>query len=138
MAVRDRWIGWSDEQRQGNLQLIVNHARFLILPWVHIQKLASKILSRCARQLPGDCEKRYGYRPLLLETLVDTGRFRGTCYRAANWIFLGRTQGRGRMNRHHISHGRAPKDVYVYPLCRNVHERLPTTVVASFCSFAEE
>ena len=138
MAVRDRWIGWSDEQRQGNLQLIVNNARFLILPWVHIQGLASKILSRCARQLPGDWEKRYGYRPLLLETLVDTGRFRGTCYRAANWIFLGRTQGRGRMDRHHISHGRAPKDVYVYPLCRKVQERLPTAVVPSFCSFAEE
>lgn len=138
MAVRDRWIGWSDEQRQGNLQLIVNNARFLILPWVHIQGLASKILSRCARQLPGDWEKRYGYRPLLLETLVDTGRFRGTCYRAANWIFLGRTQGRGRMDRHHISHGRAPKDVYVYPLCRNVQECLPTAMVPPFCSFAEE
>src|SRR5439155_15618082 len=109
MAVRDRWIGWSDDQRRRNLQLIVNNARFLILPWVHIRCLASKILSRCARQLPSDWEKRYGYRPLLLETLVDTSRFRGTCYRAANWIALGQTQGRGRMDRDHTSHGRAPK-----------------------------
>ena len=73
MAVRDRWIGWSDAQRRRNLQLIVNNARFLILPWVHIRGLASQILSRCARQLPADWEKRYGYRPLLLETLVDSG-----------------------------------------------------------------
>src|SRR3990172_7566477 len=138
MAVRDRWIGWSDKQRRRNLQLIVNQARFLILPWVHIQGLASKILSRCARQLPGDWGKRYGYRPLLFETLVDTARFRGTCYRAANWIFLGRTQGRGRMDRNHTSHGRACKDVYVYPLCRNVQERLSTAVAPAFSGFAEQ
>ena len=80
MAVRDRWIGWNDEQRRRNLQLIVNNARYLILPWVHVRGLASKILSLCARQLPGDWERRYGYRPLLLETLVDSKRFRGTCY----------------------------------------------------------
>lgn len=132
MAARDRWIGWNDDQRRRNLQLIVNHARFLILPWVHIRGLASKILSLCARQLPGDWEKRYGYRPLLLETLVDARRFRGTCYRAANWIALGQTQGRGRMDRHHTAHGRAPKTVYIYPLCRNVCERLQTAIAPAF------
>lgn len=132
MAQRDLWIGWNDAQRRRNLQLVVNNARFLILPWFHIRGLASKILSLCARQLPGDWEQRYGYRPLLLETLVDASRFRGTCYRAANWIALGRTEGRGRMDRDHSSHGRAPKDIYVYPLCRKVPERLITAVAPAF------
>ena len=124
MAARDAWIGWSDGERTRNLQLIVNNSRFLILPWVRVKGLASRILSRCARQLPRDWEKLYGYRPLLLETLVDAGRFRGTCYRAANWIPLGRTSGRGRMDREHAAHGEAVKDLYVYPLCRHVAERL--------------
>jgi hypothetical protein len=78
----------------------------------------------CARQLPADWEKLYGYRPLLLETLVDGERFHGTCYRAANWIKLGQTTGRGRMDRQHAAHGEAVKDLYVYPLCRHVAERL--------------
>jgi hypothetical protein len=124
MAARDRWIGWSDDERAHNLQLIVNHSRFLILPWVRVKGLASKILAACARQLPADWATLYGYRPLLLETLVDAGRFRGTCYRAANWIHLGQTSGRGRMDREHAAHGAAVKDLYVYPLCRHVAERL--------------
>jgi hypothetical protein len=124
MAARDRWIGWSEQERARNLQLIVNHSRFLILPWVRVKGLASKILATCARQLPRDWERLYGYRPLLLETLVDAGRFRGTCYRAANWIHLGQTTGRGRMDREHAAHGAAVKDLYVYPLCRDVAERL--------------
>jgi hypothetical protein len=107
-----------------NLQYIVNNSRFLILPWVRVKGLASKILGRCARQLPRDWEKLYGYRPLLLETLVDAKRFRGTCYRAANWIALGQTTGRGRMDRDHEAHGAAVKDLYVYPLCRHVPQRL--------------
>jgi hypothetical protein len=126
MAVRDRWIGWSEAQRRQNLPYLVNNSRFLILPWVSIRGLASAILARCARQLPGAWAARYGYRPLLLETLVDPARFRGTCYRAANWLPLGRTQGRGRMDRTHVAHGRAPKEVYVYPLCRHVQQRLST------------
>jgi Domain of unknown function (DUF4338) len=138
MLQRDLWIGWSDEQRRRNLQLIVNNARFLILPWVRVRGLASKILSLCARQLPADWEKRYGYRPLLLETLVDASRFRGTCYRGANWIALGLTQGRGRLDRDHSWHGRAPKDIYVYPLCHNVRERLVTAVTPDFSTSAEE
>src|SRR5207237_797232 len=80
MAPRDQWIGWNQEQKAQNLQLVVNNGRYLILPWVHVRGLASKILGQCARQLPGDWELRYGYRPLLLETLVDARRFRGTCY----------------------------------------------------------
>jgi hypothetical protein len=124
MAARDRWIGWNEEQRRRNLPLIVNNSRFLILPWVRVRGLASKILSLCVRQLPAEWKIRYGYRPLLLETLVDAGRYRGTCYRAANWIALGQTQGRGRMDRNHSRHGHARKDIYVYPLCRNVQQRL--------------
>jgi Domain of unknown function (DUF4338) len=124
MQARDEWIGWSDEQRRRNLQAIVNNGRFLILPWVQVKGLASKILALSARQLPRDWETRYGYRPLLLETLVDAARFRGTCYRAANWIPVGQTTGRGRMDRTHQAHGQTPKDIYVYPLVRDARQRL--------------
>jgi Domain of unknown function (DUF4338) len=124
MAPRDQWIGWNPEQRAQNLQRVVNNGRFLILPWVHVRGLASKILGQCARQLPADWERRYGYRPLLLETLVDARRFRGTCYRAANWILVGQTQGRGRMDSEHRTYDLTPKDIYLYPLCRYVQQKL--------------
>ena len=124
MQARDAWIGWSDQQRQRNLQGIVNNGRFLILPWVHVKGLASKILALSARQMPRDWETRYGQRPVLLETLVDATRFRGTCYRAANWIHVGQTAGRGRMDRAHQAHGHAVKDIYVYPLVRDARQRL--------------
>jgi hypothetical protein len=124
MQARDVWIGWSDEQRRENLQAIVNNGRFLILPWVRVKGLASKILALSARQMPRDWESRYGHRPLLLETLVDAARFRGTCYRAANWIHVGETAGRGRMDREHSAHGQAVKDIFVYPLVRDARQRL--------------
>lgn len=124
MAPRDEWIGWNPEQRERNLQYVVSNSRFLILPWVSVRGLASKILSLAARRLPQDWQRLYGYRPLLLETLVDSSRFRGTSYRAANWIHLGKTQGRGRMDHHHEGHGRAIKDIYVFALCRDVRRRL--------------
>lgn len=123
MAVRDRWIGWHDQQRKRNLQLIINQSRFLILPWVHVPGLASKILAHSVRQLPCDFEGQYGRSPLLVETLVDADRFAGTCYRAANWILLGQTCGRGRMDRDNKSQ-LSKKLVYVYPLCRSVQQRL--------------
>lgn len=137
LAERDRWIGWSAEVRARNLQFIVNHSRFLILPWVRVKGLASKILSHCARQLPADWEKRYGYRPLLLETLVETERFRGTCYQAANWIQLGATQGRGRMDRYHEAKG-TPKMLFVYPLCRRAQQRLVAAVPPAYQELPEE
>jgi Domain of unknown function (DUF4338) len=124
MQARDEWIGWSDEQRRGNLPRIVNNGRFLILPWVHVKGLASKILALSARHMPRDWERHYGHRPLLLETLVDASRFRGTCYRAANWLPVGQTAGRGRMDREHKAHGRAIKDIYLYPLVRDVRQQL--------------
>ena len=137
MAARDEWIGWSAPQRARNLQLIVNNSRFLILPWVHVRGLASKILSRCARQMPGDWEQLYGHRPMLLETLVDAQRFQGTCYRAANWIELGQTQGRGRMDRNHEAHQRAVKRIYVYPLCRKVEQRLCEAPAQAFAKTSQ-
>jgi Domain of unknown function (DUF4338) len=124
MQPRDAWIGWSDEQRRRNLQLIVNNGRYLVLPWVRIKGLASKILALSARQLPYDWETRYGTRPLMLETLVDAVRFRGTCYRAANWVYVGKTTGRGRMDREHNSIGHTVKDIYLYPLIRNARQYL--------------
>lgn len=126
MQARDEWIGWSDAQRRQNLQGIVNNGRFLILPWVRVKGLASKILALSARHMPCDWENHYGCRPLLLETLVDAARFRGTCYRAANWILIGQTTGRGRMDREHTANGQAVKDIYLYPLIRNVRDRLCT------------
>jgi len=124
MAPRDRWIGWDEGQRTRNLQFVVSNSRYLILPWVEVKGLASMILSLAARRLPRDWQALYSYRPLLLETLVDRSRYAGTSYRAANWIHLGVTQGRGRMDRDNVARGRAVKDIYVYPLCRHVRERL--------------
>lgn len=129
MQARDEWIGWSDQQRRQNLQSIVNNGRFLILPWVRVKGLASKILALSARRVPRDWETRYGHRPLLLETLVDTNRFRGTCYRAANWIHVGQTAGRGRMDREHKADGHAVKDIYLYPLVRDARLQLCREIV---------
>ena len=124
MTPRDSWIGWNNDIRKQNLQYVVCNSRFLILPWVTVRDLASKILSLAARRLPEDWEFLYRYRPLLLETLVDPSRFRGTCYRAANWIHVGSTKGRGRMDRDHSLHGRSVKHIYVFPLRRDCRERL--------------
>jgi len=124
MAARDEWIGWDDGQRGRALQRVVNNSRFLLLPWVEVRNLASAVLARAARQLPGEWEAAYAVRPLLLESLVDSERFAGTCYRAANWVAVGSTSGRGRMDRAHRRHGQAPKAVFVYPLCRDARERL--------------
>jgi hypothetical protein len=120
---RDTWIGWSRAQRHRNLWGIVNNARFLILPWIRVHCLASKLLSMAARRLPADWEQRYGYRPVLLESFVETGRFQGTCYRAANWRCVGHTQGRGKLGDHRI--GQVPiKAVWVYPLVRDFRAAL--------------
>lgn len=115
---RERFIGWSEAQRQKNLQLVVNNARFLVLPWIESKGLASKILSLAARQLPNDWLNRYGFRPVLLETFVEYERHRGTCYKAANWINVGRTAGRGKKS---ISHKQLipAKDIWLYPLRKN-------------------
>jgi hypothetical protein len=128
MAARDRWIGWSEAQRHAHLPEVVQNSRFLLLPWVRMAHLASHVLGQAARQLPIDWQKRFGVRPLLLETLVDAQRFRGTCYRAANWIALGETTGRGRQDREHQRHGSAPKRIFVFPLASNARRRLAASV----------
>jgi hypothetical protein len=115
---RDEWIGWSREQRHRNLRGIVNNARFLIPPWMRVASLASKLLAMAARALPAHWEERYGYRPVLLETFVESERFTGTCYRAANWTCVGWTQGRGKLGDHRL--GQVPvKAVWVYPLAKD-------------------
>jgi hypothetical protein len=123
VAPRDEFIGWTADQRRANLHRIVNNARFLILPWVTVRNLASRILAASAKRLPRDWENRYGHQPCLLETFVERDRFRGTCYRAANWIHVGQTQGRGKLDRYH--HGLSTvKDIYLYPLHQGFHQRL--------------
>jgi hypothetical protein len=118
LADRERFIGWTPEQRQKNLQLIVNNARFLILPWVQSKGLASKILALAARRLPVDWQLRYGYRPVLLETFVESPRHKGTCYRAANWQLVGKTVGRGKKSTVH-EQVLPTKDIWLYPLRRD-------------------
>lgn len=124
MAVRDRWIGWDDATRARGLQRLVCNSRFLIVPWVKVRNLASAILSMVARRVVEDWPQQYGVEPYLLETLVDQERFAGTCYRAAGWTSLGRTSGRGRMDRGHRREGLVPKTVFVYPLVWDAARRL--------------
>lgn len=122
IKVRDQWIGWDDVSRGKNLQHIVNNSRLLILP--RIRNLASALLSSVLRRLRTDWPRHYGLEPWLVETLVDRQRFYGGCYLASNWILLGETSGRGRMDRGHQRHGAQVKTVLVYPLVKNVLRRL--------------
>ncbi len=112
---RDAFIGWDRQARQRNLHLLAGNARFLILPWVRVPHLASHALGLLARRLAADWEAAYGYRPLLLESFVEAGRFKGTSYRAANWALVGQTQGRGKLDRHK-QFALPVKDVYLLPL----------------------
>lgn len=115
LAARDRWIAWSGAARQANLRRVVCNSRLLILPWVEVKNLASKVLALCVRRLGQDWEQLYGERPLLVETYVERGRFTGACYRAANWQWVGTTAGRGRQDRQ-CRRALPVKDVYVYAL----------------------
>lgn len=122
-APRDAYIGWTKAQRESRLHLVVNNARFLILPWVWSRHLASKLLGMAARRLPSDWHRRYGYRPVLLETFVEKERFAGTSYRAANWLCLGDTQGRGKLDTHR-QHALPVKSIWVFPLSRQFRRAL--------------
>lgn len=117
LAARDSFIGWDGEQRQERLHLIVNNSRFLLLPWVRSPNLASKVLGMCGRRLGQDFVQRYGYRPVLAESFIEEGRFKGSCYRAANWQYLGLSQGRGKKGQWHEQRV-PPKGIWVYPLHR--------------------
>lgn len=124
MAARDNWIGWSDEQRRRNLQKIITNSRFLIFPWVQVKNLASLVLSLAAKTVPHDWLGCYGRRPVLMETLVDQKQYTGTCYRAANWLCVGETTGRGRMDEQNKRKGVAIKDIYLYPLSKGFRQEL--------------
>ena len=124
MQARDDWIGWGEGARRRNLQRVVNQSRFLILPWVRVSNLASHVLALSVKCIARDWEARFGVQPVLVETLVDAGRFRGTCYQAANWLEAGVTSGRGRMDRSHARHGAAPKRLFLYALARDARRQL--------------
>ena len=112
---RDKWIGWTVDDRKVRLNLIINNSRYLIFPWVHIRNLASKALSLAAKQIQEDWLREYCYAPVLLETFVDLEHFKGTCYKAANWRYLGETKGRGRMDRDK-EYALSRKAILMYPL----------------------
>jgi hypothetical protein len=120
---RDEFIGWDEESRQKNLPRVVNNSRFLILPWFSVQGLASHVLSLAARVVVDDWEEAYGVRPVLLETFVEQDRYEGTCYRAANWIEVGETSGRGRMDREN-QWAKPVKTCLVLPLEREFRRKL--------------
>ena len=120
---RDIFIGWNGQQRQRNLHLVINNARFLILPWVKSRNLASKVLSMAKNRVAEDWQNRYGYRPVLMETFVEVPRFTGACYRAANWLYLGETKGRGKLDVKHQA--KLPtKAVMVCPLVKDFRQHL--------------
>lgn len=122
-APRDAYIGWRHDQRQQHLHRVVNNARLLILPWIQSKNLASMILGMAARRLPADWEARYHYRPVLLETFVDKARFVGTAYKAANWVYVGETKGRGKLG----PSGKQSvpvKDLWLYPLTKDFRSLL--------------
>lgn len=118
IGCRDRFIGWSAGERRQNLHLMAYNSRFLILPWVRVPHLASHILSRMAKRVSEDWKQLYNHPIYFLETFVDTQRFRGTCYKAANWIYMGKTTGRGKDDQTHKPN-RSIKAVWGYPLCKN-------------------
>jgi hypothetical protein len=123
LGPRDRFIGWSAEARRHNIRLVAYNPRFLVLPWIEVPHLASHVLGRMARRLSADWEQLYGHPIYFVETFVDPGRFRGTCYRAANWIVLGRTTGRGK-DAPTKRPNRPIKEVWGYPLSKRFRELL--------------
>ena len=123
IGCRDRFIGWPPQVRRQNLHLIAYQSRFLILPWVRVAHLASHLLGRLAKMLAADWQRLYQHPVYFLETFVDLERFQGTCYRAANWLYLGRTTGRGKDDQTHRPN-RSLKAVFAYPLCRDFRSRL--------------
>lgn len=122
---RDRWIGWSAQERQRHLPWVANNTRFLIFPWVQIPHLASHVLGQLSRRVREDWFERWGYRPVLLETFVDRQRYQGTCYRAAGWIDLGETSGRG-LPRPGRTYTSTPKRIFVRPLVKDFRTQLCT------------
>ena len=123
ITVRDKWIGWSNQQRLRNLPWVVNNSRFVVLPHVKVACLASHILGQIGRRIASDWQTRWGYSPLLMETFVDPQKYQGTCYQASNWKGLGRTTGEG-LVRQGKSYTTTPKLIFVKPLAKNFRQQL--------------
>ena len=123
IGARDRYIGWDQQARRRNIRFLAYNTRFLILPWVKVPHLASHILGRMAARLSADWEQVYGHPIYFAETFVDTERFRGTCYRAANWVVLGKTTGRGKQSNSYVPN-RSIKEVLGYPLTKHFRQLL--------------
>jgi Domain of unknown function (DUF4338) len=123
LGSRDRYIGWSAEARRRNIHFLAYNTRFLILPWVRVEHLASHILGRMAARISEDWQRLYGHPIYFLETFIDPERFRGTCYRAANWVLLGKTTGRGKQSNSYVPN-RSIKEVLGYPLTPKFRDRL--------------
>jgi hypothetical protein len=123
-AARDKLLDWDESQKAVGLSWVANNTRFLVLPWIKVRGLASHLLSRAVGRLSGDWQLKYGHPLHLLESFVDRTRFRGTCYRAANWQCVGQTRGRGRQGRDHQRLTATVKDIYLYPLHRQFRQKL--------------
>lgn len=122
-APRDLFIGWTNKQREQRLHLVINNARFLILPWVQCHNLASRLLGMATKKIADDWQKNYAYRPVLVETFVEIPRFHATSYKAANWLYLGETKGRGKLDVQHKA-SLPIKSIWVYPLAKDFRYHL--------------
>lgn len=120
---RDKWIGWTKEDRVLRLRLVVNNTRFLIFPWIKVRNLASWVLAEASRRIQKDWLRQYRYEPVLIETFVDAAKYTGASYKAANWIYLGNTKGRGRQDRYTM-YLSSPKQIYMYPLVEDFRDYL--------------
>jgi hypothetical protein len=118
VEARDRWIGWNCRERERNLCYVINNTRFVIFPWINVRNLASRLLALAAKRIAGDWQRLYAYQPLLLESFVDSERYTGACYRAANWILAGCTKGRGKLDRAFRAH-LSRKAILLYPLTKD-------------------
>lgn len=123
MGPRDRWVGWTPKQRLRNLAWVINNSRFLIFPWVRVKNLASHVLGRISRQIRAHWQENWGYGPVLMETFVDPAHYQGSCYKAANWQYLGMTTGQG-LVRKGKRYTTRPKKIFIKPLVKNYRDRL--------------
>jgi len=120
---RESLVGWDKTTKEKNLHFVVNNTRFLILPWISVKFLASQLLAINAKRISDDWFKIYHHHVYLLETFVEQDRFKGTCYKAANWVRVGQTKGTAKRGHDHLFHGRI-KDVYLYPLRKDFRKKL--------------
>ena len=123
MGIRERWIGWTENQRLNNLAWVINNSRFVIFPWVKVKNLASHVLGQISRQIRVHWQKIWGYSPVLIETFVDPTHYQGTCYKAANWQCLGMTTGQGLVRKDKI-YTTSPKMLFIKPLVKNYRDLL--------------